>query len=574
MSATTSSSSTSTSSTTTTTLAWCDRFYTSLPPLKDHNCSLQEGDICEVTFESASEAENETYWCYNTMDAQELLCGRQNLILPISRTLRCQVCAVGSFEDMEDEVGKISGTLYWGRNAIDGEIDESLVDGYDVWLVDSCGEQYLHVTRVTKLNWIQENGCCDPAAYNYTFGILDMPQERMSFMITPFKAEDQLLAGSLIPIQERTTTTTTSSRSSSTTTATSSVTTNTVTRTSVTSSTETSWTTSSTTATASSTLSTTSLSTTTVTFYIPISAVLRGCFGITINDPASFAALPEAKDAVKEVVAGVAGSEVLATYVQDVVFQQGEGCVSRRLSPLRRLQASLRADYVIVIPATPATESLGGAEAIGRRAKNAIELFSLQEATTLLTDELQSVRSLRNFTASITSIGTVRLQTAVDPLIIPSGGYERVTEAEQEADNSAAIAALIACTTLLLTAVMCGALFLVRRQLKMFDDDDAGPVYDLDQDTPSQISPTSPISPIDRLTGGLTISLRQNAQNEGVQGVQGVQNTRSAENECSLPPDLPEFPELEAFNNEDVGTFVPAACIECSKSTMPCCGRL
>ncbi len=110
---------------------------------------------------------------------------------------------------MEDEVGKISGTLYWGRNAIDGEIDESLVDGYDVWLVDSCGEQYLHITRVTKLNWIQENGCCDPSAYNYTFGILDMPQEsmlivlpcchvqiillhvsrqeRMSFMITPFK---------------------------------------------------------------------------------------------------------------------------------------------------------------------------------------------------------------------------------------------------------------------------------------------------------------------------------------------------------------------------------------------------
>lgn len=168
---------------------------------------------------------------------------------------------------MEDEVGKISGTLYWGRNAIDGEIDESLVDGYDVWLVDSCGEQYLHVTRVTKLNWIQENGCCDPAAYNYTFGILDMPQESMLIMLPcchvcdtyscfssgtyelhdyalqgrllgfqldnsetiaatrinlAFQAEDQLLAGSLIPIQERTTTTTTSSRSSSTTTATSS----------------------------------------------------------------------------------------------------------------------------------------------------------------------------------------------------------------------------------------------------------------------------------------------------------------------------------------------------------------
>ncbi len=34
-----------------------------------------------------------------------------------------------------------------------------------------------------------------------------------------------------------------------------------------------------------------------------------------------------------------------------------------------------------MIPATPVTEFLGGAEAIGRRAKNAIELFSLQEAT-------------------------------------------------------------------------------------------------------------------------------------------------------------------------------------------------
>jgi len=41
---------------------------------------------------------------------------------------------------------------------------------------------------------------------------------------------------------------------------------------------------------------------------------------------------------------------------------------------------------VIVIPATPATESLGGAEAIGGRAKNAIELLSNQQARKPKTD--------------------------------------------------------------------------------------------------------------------------------------------------------------------------------------------
>ena len=32
---------------------------------------------------------------------------------------------------------------------------------------------------------------------------------------------------------------------------------------------------------------------------------------------------------------------------EDVLFQQGEACVSRRLSTFRRLQSSLRADYAL-----------------------------------------------------------------------------------------------------------------------------------------------------------------------------------------------------------------------------------
>lgn len=509
----------------------------------------------------------DAFWCYET-GPTEFLCGRTGVLLPTSRTVRCSVCAVGSFEDLEDERGKISGTVYWGRNAIDGEIDESLVDGYDIWLVDSCGEQYAHLGQVPKLTWVQENGCCDPTAYNYTLDVLDLPQERMSFMITPFQAEDRLLAGILIPIDERTTTTTTSTASSSTTSTTSSVTTLTSTSTTNTTSTITTWTTSMTTETTSSTLSTTSLSTTSVTSYIPISAVLRGCFGIAVNAPSVFIAVPEAKDAIKEAVANAAGPEVLTAYVQDVLFQQGEACVSRRLSTFRRLQSSLRADYVIVIPATPATESLGGAEAIGGRAKNAIELLSNQQATALLMESLNRFSSLQNFTASVTSIGSVRLQTAVDPLIIPSGGYERVIEDEQKVDNSAAIAALIACTALLLTAVICGTAFLIRRQLKIAAIEESevypGPLGDPEQDT-GHIPSAPATTPIERLTGGLPTSLRLSA-NESVQDAH-------PQNECSLPPEL-SFPELENFNNEDIGTSGPAPCVECSKSAIPCCGRL
>ncbi|CAK9078869.1 unnamed protein product [Durusdinium trenchii] len=439
-SSSTSTSTSSSSSSTTTTRAWCQSFLPGIPPLQDDNCTeLQEGDICFAV--PVNKAENETdniteynmsdaFGCYATR-ASELLCARSGVALPISQTIRCQVCGGGSFEDMEDATGKLKGTLFWGPNSVDGEIDETLLDGYDIWLVDACGEQYGHLGQVLKLDI--RSKCCNTEAYNFTFDVIDMPKEHMSFMITPFKAEDRLLAGTLIPIQERTTTTTT-------TTTTRSATTSTATSVTLTATSSKTWTssfttTSSTTVTTVTTLSTSTVPTTTETTYIPISAVLRGCFGLSVVNPLAFIAKPEAKEAIKQVIAKAAGPEVEYTYVQDVLFQEGEACTSRRLSrSKRRLQEGpLRADYVIVVPPTPATESLGGAEAIGQRAKSIIQLVSVQQATTWLNEELQRHSSLRNFTASITHISSIRLQTAVDPLIIPSGGYERVIEAEQQA---------------------------------------------------------------------------------------------------------------------------------------------
>lgn len=76
---------------------------------------------------------------------------------------------------MEDATGKLKGTLFWGPNSVDGEIDETLLDGYDIWLVDACGEQYGHLGQVLKLDI--RSKCCNTEAYNFTFDVIDMPKE-------------------------------------------------------------------------------------------------------------------------------------------------------------------------------------------------------------------------------------------------------------------------------------------------------------------------------------------------------------------------------------------------------------
>ena len=80
---------------------------------------------------------------------------------------------------MEDATGRLKGTLFWGPNAVDGFIDESMLDGYDVWLIDACGEQVAHLGKV----WKEANGvvsgdaCCNTTAYHFTFDVIDMPKE-------------------------------------------------------------------------------------------------------------------------------------------------------------------------------------------------------------------------------------------------------------------------------------------------------------------------------------------------------------------------------------------------------------
>ena len=81
------------------------------------------------------------------------------------------------FHDEEPAWRWISGIVRWGQNVIDGVLDESLLDGYDVWLVDACGEHRTHLGRVSKQTWPDQTGCCAADAYNLTLSIMLIPEE-------------------------------------------------------------------------------------------------------------------------------------------------------------------------------------------------------------------------------------------------------------------------------------------------------------------------------------------------------------------------------------------------------------
>lgn len=67
------------------------------------------------------------------------------------------------------------------------------------------------------------------------------------------------------------------------------------------------------------------------------------------------------------------------------VVLHGPGRIGALLDSAKRLL------QVIVVPPTPATESLGGAEAIGQRAKSIIQLVSVQQAGQFGSHFLESI---------------------------------------------------------------------------------------------------------------------------------------------------------------------------------------
>ncbi|CAJ1384942.1 unnamed protein product, partial [Effrenium voratum] len=418
---------------------------------EQQNCSadILEIDENSTSDNATSDAEMLTT-CYSP-GAAEFVCprGGGELVLA-SQRVRCQVCAAEDFMDLDETHFQVSGTLRWGPNTLLDQVDESMLDGYELWIVDSCGERLLFVASLQKRSapmetWMTE--CCDASTYSLDVNMA-LPSDYFGFMVVPYQGAERLAAGAIVPIVERTSTTSTRSSTTSTsqtiTTSTDTVTTVTGSSTTVTSSstrsstttttrsisstsatvtstsatstetnttttTVTTETTSTTTTTATATSTRTSITTTTITSTMQAPASLEGCLGLSVSDAGAFTNSEDGRGALRNMLARAAGEDVQPEYVQDLALTAGASCDARRLTG-RRLQESLRADYVIVFPASLGVEV---ALQVAESGQKALETMSLEEATSFLTEEVQKVPTLAHVTVTVT---TKKVTITVTPI--------------------------------------------------------------------------------------------------------------------------------------------------------------
>ncbi|CAE7670101.1 unnamed protein product, partial [Symbiodinium microadriaticum] len=115
----------------------------------------------------------------------------------------CKMCATLYAQDWGRSGFSLSGEVRWGPG-ISCEIEESLVDGYQVWLVNDCGEQMVLLGTVAKQQDRQLSAnCCDESWYSFYLGLLTAPSDAASIAIVPFRGS-QLYLPSFLPVTQRT----------------------------------------------------------------------------------------------------------------------------------------------------------------------------------------------------------------------------------------------------------------------------------------------------------------------------------------------------------------------------------
>eukprot|EP00933_Yihiella_yeosuensis_P028610 TRINITY_DN22448_c0_g1_i2.p1 TRINITY_DN22448_c0_g1~~TRINITY_DN22448_c0_g1_i2.p1 ORF type:complete len:857 (+),score=108.32 TRINITY_DN22448_c0_g1_i2:238-2808(+) len=439
------SSTTTTSSTTSTTLPFCSNcFYGGVPVSsitnESANCTdLQNGGTCNyiVNDGMSDNSDNQSNStsnvslgaCY-TPGLAEFYCPLQQgaCLHPSERNIRCKVCSFSSFFDEAEAFGQISGTVHWGPNQIGNEIDESMLDGYSVRLVDCCGAVHTEIGKTFKVlsRPPEKTACCDPRAYSLSFGPIARPQDVVSIMISPFQGGHELLGGVLIPIADSTPTPTTSS--------TTTLTTSTVTRTIITIVTTTR-------------TKTTFTTTSSTTIYTPVSVTIRGCLGMNVSDPMAFVAVPDAQKAIAEVLAAACGPKVTTSMIK-VNLKLGSRCSSRRLQAAmsqRRLDSGgqVTANYVIVIPPSVS----GGAGAVGQNAIQALGTLIPSKVTSDLRTAMARYPSLSSFAVTVFHIGAPSLTAAISTTVAPLISADPVEEG-----GPGPILALVGCILVLLAA--------------------------------------------------------------------------------------------------------------------------
>lgn len=116
-------------------------------------------------------------------------------------SLRCKVCAWSHYfvEDEDPREGVISATLYFGPNLFEGEINETGVVGYSVYLADNCsrkiGEPLGYVEAIGQSDI--DSLCCQHDLYSVQVSPFALPVNVSLpvFMVVPNTTVGELSAG-------------------------------------------------------------------------------------------------------------------------------------------------------------------------------------------------------------------------------------------------------------------------------------------------------------------------------------------------------------------------------------------
>lgn len=233
---------------------------------------------------------------------------------------------------------------------------------------------------------------------------------------------------------------------------------------------------------------------------------------------------------MKDTIASVCGSGVDPAYIREVLFKIGQSCTSRRLSGRRAANNEVRAEYLMVIPATRETDRLGGAEAIANKAMLALQTTPLDTVTQILSAEIQrrGNTSLSGLQVSVSSIGSVTLQVGVNPLVILGQDSAGTGDDDGEGTAGGSVFSTLAVAFIVLSISFCVCAMLWRfRELMQKEDQQT------DQRHAFSPFPTVPLASEETLPADKDLAVED--------GLPDATN------------DNPEFfVELDNFNNRDV----------------------
>lgn len=116
--------------------------------------------------------------------------------------LRCRVCGIEHLPaDSDPAEGAWTGQVSWGPNQFDGQLSESEIASYSLFIVDAQFQKLLRVaTQEVRLWATLQATCCDMSTYKVQVATL-LPPNATYFMVVPTTtAGTELNVG---PISER-----------------------------------------------------------------------------------------------------------------------------------------------------------------------------------------------------------------------------------------------------------------------------------------------------------------------------------------------------------------------------------